>query len=518
VAAGENRDDYGEGLCIKCNKFTSCEYDIFITPQGGSDPDKLGIAEKQGEANSGGSQYDNLAAGNLFSDDTGIEFNCSNDLGCNPVKYTHHDENSTSLKIVPFPFYPSNMPSQLNIVEDQLASFSLNESCPSHLNGSGIDPSIERLNFFTESALIQNYEDTLAQRTDGGDTYGLNFEVQSSFPDEALLVRQELMDESPYLSDTVMKSAITKDDVLPNAMIRDVLVSNPQSAKSDEIVDMLDERIDPMPDYMINEIMQGENILGAKELIEKNIAFHNTLKNKALSNLIHHFKKDTISFSDRNDSIVDIFTSDPTQFSNYQLASYFIDMDDSISAFSNLEGILSNYNLTSQQQHYFNNFYNLIEFQWQTRNTLNIDSLTILSINEIAYSNQRLPGVYSRNILINQNELIYVKPVYLPSTFKSSINKPESDYMKDPDQKYLKAFPNPAGNYFIIEYSIVDHLEKGYSIQIVDISGMPVNYIELKDSQNQIVVPKAEFSNGVYIVHLLFQNSLLESIKISISK
>jgi hypothetical protein len=64
-------------------------------------------------------------------------------------------------------------------------------------------------------------------------------------------------------------------------MIRDVLVSNPQSAKSNEIVDMLDERIDPMPDYMMNEIMQGEDVLGAKELIEKNIAVHSTKKNRA---------------------------------------------------------------------------------------------------------------------------------------------------------------------------------------------------------------------------------------------
>ena len=108
--------------------------------------------------------------------------------------------------------------------------------------------------------------------TDGGDTDGLSMDVNTAMPDEALETRQELLNESPYLSDTVMKQAIYQENVLPNAMIRDVLVANPQSAKSVEMMNMLDMRLYPMPQYMKDEILQGKNILSAKDQIESQIS------------------------------------------------------------------------------------------------------------------------------------------------------------------------------------------------------------------------------------------------------
>jgi len=518
VAAGENRDDLGEGLCIKCNRFTACNHDIYITAEGGSDPDRLGIAEKQGEANSGGSQYDNLAAGNIFSDYTGTEVNFTNNLECNPITYSHHNRVTTEFKIAPFPFDPPNQPLHLEFEEDLQATFSLDESCPSHLGGSGINPMVEQLNISSEMITISQYEDTLAQRTDGGDTYGLNFDVQSSFPDEALVVRQQLIDESPYLSDTVMKTAIAKDDVLPNAMIRDVLVSNPQSAKSNEIVDMLYERIDPMPDYMMNEIMQGEDVLGAKELIEKNIAVHSTKKNRALSKLVRYYKMDTSIYGSYRDSVIDILSTDLALSATYNLASYYLDTDDSAQAFSLLDYIPYSYSLSPQDQQHYDDFYELFSYQWQGKDSLQIDSLAILSIQDFALSTLQLSGVYSRNILINQNSLTYIEPVYLPSSYKSVLSEAETILDPEQEQRDIKVFPNPAGTYFIIEYSIADNNDMQYTIRIIDVSGKPTYNLELHDSQNQLVVPTTSFSNGLHLVQLLYRGYLKESVKISISK
>ncbi len=54
-----------------------------------------------------------------------------------------------------------------------------------------------------------------------------------------MAIYTELIDKSPYLSDTVVSTAIEKEKVLPGAMIRDVMVANPHTAKNDELINKL---------------------------------------------------------------------------------------------------------------------------------------------------------------------------------------------------------------------------------------------------------------------------------------
>jgi hypothetical protein len=183
-----------------------------------------------------------------------------------------------------------------------------------------------------ETNLISAYEDTLASTIDGGNTEGLNFEVLTSYPEEALTIRQELIEKSPYLSDTVMISSIEKDDVLPSAMIRDILIQNPQAPKSTKILKALDERQDTIPDYMMEEIMQGVNTYGAKELLEQELGGHIAIRDRAWNKLNLYFKNDTANRNASFDSLISLNIDESRLCCKYKLAFMYLDKNDSINA------------------------------------------------------------------------------------------------------------------------------------------------------------------------------------------
>ena len=126
------------------------------------------------------------------------------------------------------------------------------------------------------------------------------------------------------------------------------------------------------------------------------------------------------------------------------------------------------------------------------------------------------PGIYTRNILINDSIVTYAESLYFPDLLKSN----QVLDFKTPDidkESLMKVFPNPAGNYFIVEYDLTEF--DGNSILVIsDINGIRIKSFKLKDEHNQLVISTENFKSGTYIVQLLFNNRLKETAKIVIIK
>ncbi|MCF8299048.1 MAG: T9SS type A sorting domain-containing protein, partial [Saprospiraceae bacterium] len=427
-----------------------------------------------------------------------------------------HTDNQPLIKLIP-QLYSENVYPHLN---DQ--RYSKDSSCPSSL-GSGIDPGAIESKIINSETIITNKNSELNSLVDGGDTEELNTDVQISIPPDAMQVRQQLMNESPYLSDTVMKSAIDKENVLPNAMIRDVLVANPQSAKSDNVIETLDERLVPMPDYMMAQIMQGKNTTSAKENLEAEIQNWKGKNEKAYSNMFRYYKNDTTLNS--FDSVVYWLQNQNTIDARYRLAFEYLSNNDTSLINSVLSGITNDFVLNSKQnlihQDYLSYFQIINALVSQGKTIMEADSTQIVSLQLIANNDKYLPGIYARNILIALGEINYQEAYILPNPLKAT----DVDYyplQELENLKYLKIFPNPARDYIVVEYNtdvenyLTDNGQQNIILRFTDINGKLIRVKHLNRAKDQLVINTKSFNTGVYICNLFVDGKLIDTSKFTI--
>ena len=521
LAQNINRDRInGIGLCYKCNTFSYNLLDIAITKDPGifTTPN-YGIAPRQGSDTPEQGDYINRApAGNVFSSDTTGHFDILNTLN-SFIYFYHYLPNPPVYKLIPY--YPSvtnyTNSAVLNAVFVPGYGQEPQISCPSKIDNGGAPDLKEKID--ESNNKTDSIEAILTTLIDGGSTGALSTEVQNSTPPEALPTRNELMSNSPYLSDSVMKVATGKEDVLDNAMIRDILVANPQSAKSDEIINLLEYRTTQMPDYMMDQILDGENSVGAKELLEARKAYWEGEHWFAYQNLINLYKGDSINPVNA-DSLVNLLESENSLISNYDLATWYYNNGNNTQAQNILNSIPVTFDLTQDQQAINQDY---ISF-FNVKNQVVTDSSGIYFLTEtqkntlenIAINDPDMPGVFARNMLLASNNLQYEEPVFLPdSSLKSSKTgkyRGTKSYF-DKEISYLKVFPNPAKDFFIAEYHLPTYAQSTILL-IADESGKKLRYIPLNTIDDQRVIQTTGLTAGVYHVSLIINGEVKENSRI----
>lgn len=479
------------GLCLKCNDFHVCENDIMVFPDPLYPRDRnMGIKTDQGSDLT----LTTALAGNTFTseiqDYQGVDGSGNQKYfwsyynSAEYINYYHHPNNA------PLVLYPTegNYTSQTISLYNKGTQYIKTQACPSSLNNNHLksleDSRCEMANANLQlDTLLSDYYELL----DGGSTETMNFEIVTSMPDEALELRQELLSGSPYLSDTVMKNAILKENVLPNAMIRDVLTANPHSAKSFDLIETIESRYDPMPDYMIAEIMQGKEQLGAKEAMESEISYWEQYRARAVRQLIREYLTDS-TITNRNDSLIQLFENESDLESKYRLAFTYLEANQEEQALSALNSILH----ASQ-----------------------LDSATVQEL--ITMMDENLPGVSAcaRGLLVKGRHIDFTETVSFPTEVKSfPAYYQDSMNPKFSENEKLHLFPNPAGDYVVAYFNTVDLGENG-RIVIYDLQGKRVVYLPLQAEQNQQVIDLSVYPNGIYLINLYVNDKLMASEKLS---
>jgi hypothetical protein len=382
-----------------------------------------------------------------------------------------------------------------------------NHDCPSHFGGGSTEDELISQVLYSEIK-VDSLQQILSLTVDGGSTEDLVNDIQLSTPPDALEIRNNLLYESPYLSDSVMKEAIEKENVLQNNMIRDVLVENPQSAKSDRVFEALGNRFLPMPDSLMAQIMQNENVSGEKEKMENTLLFWNQKYSGALKFLLVLYDTDTTG-TYGIDSIINALEQDGSLNSQYDLISLYFSKGMYATGNEILAAIPGSFPLTNEQINDFDQFTMLFpmiqKIDSSSQGTTSLDSSEIETLVTLAQNDHLLSGAYSRNILLMNYDYQYEEPIILPSHLKISKRINRNYNLSDlADLSWVKIYPNPSNSYIIVEFRIEvdDFKASNYKLTITDLKGNSLGELVVTKPYDQMIIPTNDLSSGEYMLKI----------------
>ncbi len=488
IAHGENRSPFGTGLCIKCNYFNRNHYDIEILPLEEIPLSNLGIRRNQG------SNANEITApgGNVFS-----YFDVQNPHNLNivnrytpPINYYFHP-NQNDFYVSPLKEAVIIHNSTVFLQRGTEIPYYRNLACPPKIRNN---PSADVLfqNVLSFSNQMDEKQAVLNNLIDKGNTAMLVNEISTSFPTQSLELHDNLMQTSPFMSDTALIEAGRKEDVLNSALIRDIMVANPHAAKSSVVMNVLDQRANPLPETMMLEIESGIAIIGEKESLELEIddLSQNLFDSRSL--LLQ-----TYLSSNQMDSTRWLLEQYPDPLSPLSVAWSFFDENMPDQACIRLQetdinGIASHHSTDATD------FMELalIKKRLFTDSTYILfnDSITLDFLLNLSSFNHN-SGIFARNLLSSLNLGFYEPHIEVnDSSLKiSPINSQKhNDILK---KSNLNVFPNPSDNFIIIEYNT----ETNANLSIFSQSGQIVSSQSIKPGYQQLLLRTAHLPSGIYI-------------------
>ncbi|RLD59148.1 MAG: hypothetical protein DRJ05_06820 [Bacteroidetes bacterium] len=504
LAQNNNRNDRMQtGLEIKCNELYNNQFDIAVTADSNS-PSDPGIKELQG---SDGSNVKD-PAGNIFSPSVGLTveaWDIYTEVSGKFIEYWYH-ANQSGYDLRP----DSVSPLIVRVRPNSIAGIFVKDiACPSNYAGGGgtggLKNLVNNMDFKADSV-----SDLLALMVDGGDTDGTTTDVESAWPDETMEVRDDLLDKSPYLSDTVMVTTVLQEEVLPAAIVTEVLVANPQSAKSDRVLDEVYARED-ITNNQIDQIEANEMITGAKESLEIKKSAYTAQRDYALNSLVVAYRNDT-SVINPTDSIIAFLNMQDFAGAKYQLAFEYLANGDLQMAQDSLEAIPDNFNLDAtalNEQAQLEDYFDVMVTLAQSgSNIYQMTATQTANLYTIHQNSNGRAGALARNILQIADTLTYKENYILPTegakTGKVRRRRANRSYENDK----LKVYPNPARDYVIVEYQLVGDADKAV-VKVIDNNGFIRQTIVKESNHNFVVIDTRQLGTGTYIAHVSSEGKLI---------
>ncbi|MEA3444514.1 MAG: T9SS type A sorting domain-containing protein, partial [Bacteroidota bacterium] len=364
----------------------------------------------------------------------------------------------------------------------------------------------------------RHYQNAYLQEIDGGNTPLLLQEIQETWPQEAWDLRNDLMALAPYVSEEALLEAAFSD-VLPDAMLFEVCMANPDATKSEEFLRILHEDIpNPLPIYMINLIRENWDLETARTILERDMAAASSKMDYNMNMLLTNEKlKAEIdvhqirNYHSQRDNLSDRFS----------IADSYIEEAKFDSSVMVLDNIILDFDLDDTELNEYDNFY-LYHDLLQSLNDSNLtifdlDTVEIALLENIANDNAGPSAIKSRNILCFAYNMCEEYPGNPSDTSQHKSVSVSGSPQKIINEAYttLEVSPNPATNYAEFSWEILNIKSKAV-LEIFDVSGKLTASHNISSVKGKWAWDTRDIIPGIYLYSLRVKDTQFTKGKISV--
>jgi len=495
-AYGTNRKEYNDdryGVVYECNDNANNTVDFIVTHE----DDLLAMIHTHQGINN------ELASGNTFSEIVfpEIQWHFRNEGRQDINWYYCEDENNC----------PNEEPTKIfELIQGQyFTKIPVPENlCLSHYgNGGGI-----KLNGSERQQVETDYANNLSDYgnvktlfdnlKDGGNTTAELLDIQTATPDDMWVLRTQLLGDSPHLSQEVLMETADKTDVFPESAIFDIMAANPDEIRNEEMINYLENKEEPLPDYMISILRQLSNGSTYKTVLLNDMATYHVAKTKATQDIIRSILSDSIvDHTDYRNWLDNLGTLEADK----QIISSYLTKNDTTNALALLNMLPGLYELQDEaldaydDYSYMVNLY--ITMQSQNRDIYKLDSVEMTDLLWMADSATIIAKEQARNILEFAYDYYYCNCQYISDT---TVMKSSGTFNQDMGKDMglnITAKPNPASDWVQFNYQLPYNAVEG-EIIISDITGKFVNRLTVTGAIGMKLWDIRNIQNGVYLYTL----------------
>ncbi|MCF8348177.1 MAG: T9SS type A sorting domain-containing protein, partial [Bacteroidales bacterium] len=483
------------GVEYQCNENIDNRVDFIVADE---NPYDAKIRDYQGSSE--------LASGNSFSQSTATAWHFQN-LGKEVISLYYYEGIPEQIPTLYTDYYVNPIKAPMN-------------SCPDHFGGGGsikltvAQRATKELEYANNLADYNAVKYLFESLTDGGNTTSELLDVETAQPDDMWALRAQLLGDSPHLSQEVLMAMSDRTDILPDDVIFDILSANPDELKEDTLISFLENKENPLPDYMISILKQlALSNTTYKTILLNDMAKYYGNKAQATKSIVHSILMDSII--NQND-LRNWLDNMENMEADKQIVSSYLSEGDTSNAMALLNLIPALYELDGDRLQEYNDYKDLLLIQlgWnnQGKTILNLDSTDIGMLEYYADNTTGEASRVAKNILMFGHDRYYCDCLSLHDSLNIKSIGGYGMGFNDNEAIHIEASPNPASTWVAFDYRLISTGSSG-TIAILDVNGRLVASFEVAGKQGQQLWDTRSAGSGLY-VYTLRSSGFLSSGKV----